>query len=298
MAGEARADGRGAETVGTLNPAEAKSAGKIVDLRQLSRTPAEPPRPVAKRAVLDELVQVARRAQRLKRDQALYPDALPDQSLPDNPLPGHPLPGHPLPDEPLGVQSRPLRPAPAAAPAVSRDGRDQAVFWNVWLEHREHLRRQSLRLMAGNRADAEDALSAAMLRASQKFADYADSIVNERAWLTRLLHNACMDVYRGHKRQARWVPDASLGEEAPDPLPQIVSENDRTPEEIAVGRETLQQLERQIAALPPNLRLPFVMRFLQNRSYDEIAGRLELTNCAVRKRIQLARERLRSKIER
>ncbi|SMF09918.1 RNA polymerase sigma factor, sigma-70 family [Tistlia consotensis] len=275
-------DGRsrnGGPQQGPAQAIEPPSDGKIVDLRQVARVrgvPApEPPKPTA----LNDLIRAARRAQRLRRDDALQP-------------------GPSVGPSPSAPEPRPA-PPPALPPATRRrtDG-GNAAFWDVWLEHREHLRRQSLRLMSGNRADAEDALSAAMLKASQKFDDYADSIINERAWLTRLLHNACMDVYRGHKRQARWVPDAALGEEPADPLPQIAAENERSPEEIAVGRETLQQLEEQIRALPPNLRLPFVMRFLQNRSYEEIAGRLELTNCAVRKRIQLARERLRSKIER
>lgn len=278
-------DGRGPEQTPRREAARAiapESDGKVVDLRQVSQARGnaaqEPGKP---QTALNDLIRAARRAQRLRRDEALHPEP----SRPPRPL-----------DPPSGTP--PGRPDGAPVPDSRRTGADRQAFWDVWLEHREHLKRQSLRLMSGNRADAEDALSAAMLKASQKFDDYADSIVNERAWLTRLLHNACMDVYRGHKRQARWVPDATLGDEPFDPLPQIAAENERSPEEIAVGRETLQQLEEQIRALPPNLRLPFVMRFLQNRSYDEIAGRLELTNCAVRKRIQLARERLRSKIER
>ena len=135
-----------------------------------------------------------------------------------------------------------------------------------------------------------------MLKASQKFADYAETIVNERAWLTRLLHNACMDVYRGHKRQARWTP-VTGGEDGGEPLPVVAAEPERSPEEIAVGRERLMHVQQQVRELPPNLRLPFLLRFVHNQSYAEIATRLELTNCAVRKRIQLARQRLRRDLD-
>lgn len=165
-------------------------------------------------------------------------------------------------------------------------------FWRVWLAHREHLRRQSLRLMSGNMADAEDALSAAMLKASQKFAEYADSIVNERAWLSRLLHNACMDVYRMQRKQARWISEQPSDEELESNRQPLVP-TERSPEELALGREQIAQLQDQVVQLPASLRRPFLMRFVQNLSYEEIAAELNLTNAAVRKRIQLARERLR-----
>lgn len=165
-------------------------------------------------------------------------------------------------------------------------------FWQVWLAHRDHLRRQSLRLMSGNMADAEDALSAAMLKASQKFADYADSIVNERAWLSRLLHNACMDVYRMQRKQARWISEQPSEDEL-EASNQPVVPTERSPEDLALSREQLSQLQDQVVQLPASLRRPFLMRFVQNLSYDEIAAELKLTNAAVRKRIQLARERLR-----
>lgn len=167
-------------------------------------------------------------------------------------------------------------------------------FWDIWQANREHLMRQSLRLMAGNRADAEDALSTAMLKASQKFGLYAEEIVNQRAWLSRLLHNACMDLYRGYGRQGRPVGTGAGPEE--ENLP-VVAAEESSPEEVAEGREALRLLAERVAALPPTLRLPLLLRFVHDRSYEEIAAQLELTNCAVRKRIQLARERLRRELD-
>jgi len=177
-------------------------------------------------------------------------------------------------------------------PASDRPSEAPESFWDIWQANREHLMRQSLRLMAGNRADAEDALSTAMLKASQKFGLYAEEIVNQRAWLSRLLHNACMDLYRGYGRQGR--PAAAGRDE--EVLPAVVAD-ESNPEEVAEGREALRLLAERVAELPPTLRLPLLLRFVHNRSYEEIAAQLELTNCAVRKRIQLARERLRRELE-
>lgn len=192
----------------------------------------------------------------------------------------------------LQRQAAAERAVPQAAPAQPALAGE--AFWDIWQANREHLMRQSLRLMAGNRADAEDALSTAMLKASQKFGLYAEEIVNQRAWLSRLLHNACMDLYRGYGRQGRPAGTAAGLEE--EGLPAVVAE-ESSPEEVAEGREALRLLAERVAELPPTLRLPLLLRFVHNRSYDEIAAQLELTNCAVRKRIQLARERLRRELE-
>ncbi|MGO1119711.1 RNA polymerase sigma factor [Rhodovibrionaceae bacterium A322] len=200
-------------------------------------------------------------------------------------------------DQQVGARRRDQIPLPEQ-PALDPDNGSgpAALFWDVWQSHQAHLQRQSLRLMSGNRADAEDALSTAMLRASQKYAHYAETIINQRAWLTRLLHNACMDHYRGQARRNRLVGDQK--EEAAEiGHPSLAAEPEHSPEDIALNREALRAVERQVEGLPPNLRLPFLMRFVQDHSYNEIASHLELTNCAVRKRIQLARERLRQNLD-
>jgi RNA polymerase sigma-70 factor (ECF subfamily) len=155
-------------------------------------------------------------------------------------------------------------------------------FWQVWLQHKDHLHQQSLRLMGGNVADAEDALDTAMLRALQRFSSSGAEILNERAWLSRILYNACMDLHRERRRR---VESEGLleGTDAAWTVPQ-----EESPDEVLLQRERSEEIHGCIQALPPNLRKPFVMRFLQDMSYADIALQLQLTNCNVRKRIQLA----------
>jgi len=162
-------------------------------------------------------------------------------------------------------------------------------FWVLWQRHSDYLFGQSLRLMNGNRVDAEDALGAAMLRACETFPRYVHRIVNEKAWLAKVLHNICVDV---HRIRQRYRDVASLEEEheggSEDHVPCALS-----PEVALLREERERHLRRSILALPPHLREPAVMRFLQERSYDDIASHLGLTNCNVRKRIQLASSSLR-----
>jgi len=195
--------------------------------------------------------------------------------------------------------SEPRRPAPThyteqfrafqPTPSPQHSPSPFADFWNVWLEHHDYLFKQSLRFMAGNMADAEDALSHAMLKGSQHFD--ADTIRNERAWLTRLVHNSCMDQHRSRKRQAR-LSDEIDGDD-PEQAPNITPQPERTPDEALHMRQIFDQLEHHMKQLPISLLEPLLMRVVEDRSYDDIAAHMGLSNCAVRKRIQLARDRLR-----
>lgn len=174
---------------------------------------------------------------------------------------------------------------PASFPAQNDPFND---FWNVWMAHQDYLLKQGLRFMSGNMADAEDALSQAMLKGSQHFD--GNEIRNERAWLTRLVHNACMDQHRSRKRQQR-LSDEVIPDD-PQDSPALQPQPHRTPDEALHMNQVFAQLEEQLKQLPLSLLEPLMLRVIEDKSYDEIAALLGLSNCAVRKRIQLARDRL------
>jgi RNA polymerase sigma-70 factor (ECF subfamily) len=136
--------------------------------------------------------------------------------------------------------------------------------------------------MAGNVADAEDALNTAMLRARQRYTSTGSEIVNERAWLSRILYNVCMDM---HRERRRWGEPEELQEGV---IPTWAVPAESLPDAVLLERERSEEIQECIQSLPPSLRQPFVMRFQQEMSYSDIASLLQLTNCNVRKRIQLA----------
>ncbi|MFC1673595.1 RNA polymerase sigma factor [Pseudomonadota bacterium] len=136
----------------------------------------------------------------------------------------------PLPQTPPPPRPAP-QPAPLQAPAQKPTRQEHtftgdpfAHFWDVWIEHHDYLFKQSMRFMSGNMADAEDALSQAMLKGSQHFD--AATIRNERAWLTRLVHNACMDQHRSRKRQYRLSEE--INGDDPEDAPNITPQPTRT----------------------------------------------------------------------
>lgn len=149
-----------------------------------------------------------------------------------------------------------------------------------------------MRLLRCQFADAEDAVSITLLSAMQQLSRASSPIVNERAWLSRILYNVCMDMHRHRRRFSE--PVSSDGQDlVEDGLHATIQDLGPSPEQLLLAREQSQALNSLIQTLPPTLRVPFVMRFHQDMPYPEIAARLRLTNCNVRKRIQFAYSHLR-----
>lgn len=166
------------------------------------------------------------------------------------------------------------------------------LFWRRWEQYRPALFQQCLRLLGGDKADAEEAMSITLLSATQQFTHASPSIRDERAWLKRILFNACMDVHRYRKR---FISPGTHAEHPHAEEPEPASgDTEVSAEEVLLAQERSRELQDHIQALPASLRVPLIMRFYRDMSYPEIAEELKLTNCNVRKRVQLAYSQLRT----
>ncbi|HEX8175072.1 MAG TPA: sigma-70 family RNA polymerase sigma factor [Pyrinomonadaceae bacterium] len=170
---------------------------------------------------------------------------------------------------------------------------DAKAFWKLWELYRNYLYTVCLRQMGGVHADAEDALSRVMIKAWDKLPGHAGKIINLKAWLARMANNLCVDIHRERKRQLEVVEH--IEEITVADLKALAYSAD-SPEEMMLQREMGFHLLRLINALSPNLRQPFVLRFLHGVNYEDIALRLKLSNDNVRKRVQQARAFLRDKL--
>lgn len=187
------------------------------------------------------------------------------------------------PRDPATVLLRAI--APEAPPIAAG-----AAFWSLWLAHRDALRRQSLRFSNGHLADAEDALSEAMLKAAQAYPRL--EIRNAPAWLLRLVRNACIDRHRARRRGERVAQNIGIDAAA---VPAAAPQPPRSPEDLLAARQEIRVLKSALGALPPLLAEPLRLH-LDERSDSEIAAQLDVTREAVRKRRQLARDWLRRRI--
>ncbi len=160
-------------------------------------------------------------------------------------------------------------------------------FWQQWEQYRDYLYRCCLKWMDGNATNAEEVLSRAMLKAFEKSQNYTDAITNLKAWLTRLTYNLCMDIHRENKRLRdkveSWEVMIEKGEEG---LPFF----SHSPETAALRCELAAIIHRAIDDLPALLREPFILHFIEEKSYLEIVQKLGISYDNLRKRISQARK--------
>ena len=161
---------------------------------------------------------------------------------------------------------------------------DCADFWQQWQQYQDYLYSCCLKWMNGNSADAEDALSRAMLKGWEKAQKFAGEIVNFKSWLTKLTHNLCVDIHREYSRNANRVEDIeAIGEEKGLFLEDMALSTLETDEKKIVIR-------RAIDNLPKRLRETFILHFYQELSHQDIVQHLGISYQNVCKRISQARK--------
>jgi RNA polymerase sigma-70 factor (ECF subfamily) len=110
---------------------------------------------------------------------------------------------------------------------------------------------------------------------------------NGRAWLYRIATNTCLNQHRYNKRH----PTEELDET-------ISSVDPKTQPDFGTEQESLRNsLERAVAKLPLELREPFMLRELDEFSYEEVAEQLGITVAACRQRVYRAKQILREELE-
>ncbi len=167
-------------------------------------------------------------------------------------------------------------------------------FWQLWESYQDYFYNLSLKWMGGNFHDAEDALNQAMLKAWNEWTKDPRKIIHPKAWLTRLIYNFCMDVHRKHKREAPGIEnidDIKFADHA------AFASTVEFPESNILNLEMRAYLHHRIESLPDKLRHPFILHHCQDKSYQDIAKQLTLSEENVRKRIQQARRILKKQLK-
>lgn len=137
--------------------------------------------------------------------------------------------------------------------------------------------------LTGNKADAEDAVQEAVLRAVRYFPTLRDE--DARAWFLTIVRRVCFTAYRTDRPQgADMVTLDSVG-------PQLV-DNREQPDIAAERLQVQQRVRAAVDQLPALLREAIVLRELQSCSYAEVAAVTEVPIGTVMSRLSRARARL------
>jgi RNA polymerase sigma-70 factor (ECF subfamily) len=146
------------------------------------------------------------------------------------------------------------------------------------------------RYLLDSRENAEDATSEVFLRLQRSIESYDGSIPFPR-WLLRVAGNQCIDALRRGQRRRQAIVEvqdeaAVIDATAPEP----------SPLSAVISTETRAQVRDAITHLPKNYRVPLVLRYYSDLSYEEIAHQLGLQKNLVATLIFRAKQELRRKL--
>jgi RNA polymerase sigma-70 factor (ECF subfamily) len=143
-----------------------------------------------------------------------------------------------------------------------------------------------------NRAETEDAVQSAYLKALAAIGDY-EGRSSLSTWLTRIAINEALQRRRSaQRRRARLDSGSVVQLDAYRENLMRGSASLQSPD-AALAREQLRRLlEEAIAGLPESFRLVFVLRDVEGLSVDEAAEALGIVPATVKTRLLRARRRL------
>jgi RNA polymerase sigma-70 factor (ECF subfamily) len=157
--------------------------------------------------------------------------------------------------------------------------------------YRLHYRqvRSLCRHLLGSAERAEDAAQEAFMRAYRGFAGY-DPSQPFAGWIMRIARNYCIDVVRRRSREA-----TLFGTEAAEAAALEATEDGGLGELLLAERADA--VNAAVAKLPERYRLPLVLAYYADATYDDIATDLGITRTHVGALLCRARQALRKSVK-
>ena len=167
--------------------------------------------------------------------------------------------------------------------AAVLDG-DTRAFTALVSRYRDAYTRFAVRMLGGSHADADEALQSAFLRAYRRMDACRDP---ERfgAWLYRIVVNECRTFAARRARRER-----RFAEEPGDYGGAFVAHT-------AADDALREEIQRALDRLVPEQREAFVLKHVEELSYDEIADITDVSVSALKMRVKRACEHLRALLE-
>jgi len=134
--------------------------------------------------------------------------------------------------------------------------------------------------MLGSRDDADDALQSAFLRAYRSLEKCREP-ARFGAWLYQIVVNECRTLGARHARRERRMVRGS------DELEQAFIE---LPESAPAD---LEEIQRALQQLPADQREAFVLKYVEELSYEEMSALVRASESALKMRVKRACDRLR-----
>jgi len=146
-----------------------------------------------------------------------------------------------------------------------------------------------------NNHDADDLFQDTWVKAIKLFYSYEDS--NQfKAWLFKITLNTYRDRYRKAKRWLNRIKTVFVTEEHENEIAEVEG-TDRTVEEQIVDKELKDSLKDAVNKLNDTLRIPIMLFYFKELSYENIADILEIPVGTVKSRLNAGKAKLREIME-
>ncbi len=167
---------------------------------------------------------------------------------------------------------------------------DLTAFNKLVLQYQDMLYNTAYRVL-GDPALAADATQEAFLSAFRKLKSYRGG--SFKAWLLRIVTNACYDELRRQKRRPTTPLEPLTENDEEMESPRWIADPAASPEKQVETFELEKAIQRCIEALPPDFRTVVVLTDIQGLDYKEAAKAIKKPLGTIKSRLARARLRLR-----
>jgi len=176
--------------------------------------------------------------------------------------------------------------------AIAQSQRGSTAAFNQLVAAYQSLLFNTAYRILGDSDAAADATQEAFISAYQGVKAFRGG--SFKAWLLRIVTNACYDQLRRKQRRPTTSLDALLvADEEPSGLPSTPD----GPEDHTLRRELHHQVQQGLLTLPPEQRTVLILSDVQGLSYEEIAEVTQVSLGTVKSRLSRARDHLREYLQ-
>ncbi len=159
---------------------------------------------------------------------------------------------------------------------------DQRAFGELVLAYQKPVFNLTYRML-GNAQEAEDAAQETFLRAYASLRQY-NTDHKFSTWLFSIANHHCIDRLRKRRMTMVSIDD--------NPVLENLEGSTDQPEGSALAGELSVEIQKLIIQLDPDYRMPLILRYWEDLSYEEIAQALDLSVAAVKSRLFRARQQI------
>ncbi len=189
-------------------------------------------------------------------------------------MPDHELPGPDASDQEL----------------VAAALRDSNAYVHLVRRYQAPLSRYVFRLGSKSGSDTDDILQEVFIKAYRNLNDY-DPTLKFSSWIYRITHNEAITFFKKSSR----VPQVARSEDEAEAF-QEIEDGTNLAEELD-ARFNAEMLRKAVDKLDPKYRDVLVLRFLEDRSYEEISDILQKPAGTVATLLSRAKKKLREILE-